>query len=433
MKTSYRHIATVMFSMAAIFPAGATTFEQLADKPASETQVIDCRSSNIYNGWDLPAYHIRGGHFPNASNIEPSWLTSLSSTQQEALFHLNHLDKNKPTYVYCDQEAQHTTVSLLKQAGFQQVHGIAQSIHYYDGKRDSLANYQDLVPVWWVKKLIDGEQVMHPPQANYKIVEVAWGPAVKYLVSHIPGALYLNTNDIESEPLWNKVSDSQLAKTIATLGIDKDSSVILYGRDQSAAARAASILMYAGVKDVRLINGGWQAWQQADYPTEALKNSAQPVKFGAQIPLHPELYIDVPQAKKLLADQLGSSLVSIRSWPEYLGETSGYSYIKPKGRISGSKWGHAGSDAYHMEDFNNPDNTMISEKVITQFWKEWGIQSDQNVSFYCGTGWRASEAFFYAHVMGWQQISVFDGGWYEWSAEPNNPVETGEVQAPIQK
>jgi rhodanese-related sulfurtransferase len=36
--------------------------------------------------------------------------------------------------------------------------------------------------------------------------------------------------------------------------------------------------------------------------------------------------------------------------------------------------------------------------------------------FYCGTGWRASLAFFYAWLMGWEQIAVFDGGWFEWSS-----------------
>ncbi|MCQ4010685.1 hypothetical protein FK521_29745, partial [Klebsiella pneumoniae] len=48
-----------------------------------------------------------------------------------------------------------------------------------------------------------------------------------------------------------------------------------------------------------------------------------------------------------------ASLVSVRSWPEFIGTTSGYSYIKPKGDIAGARWGHAGSDSTHMEDFHN--------------------------------------------------------------------------------
>ncbi|MCG7586255.1 rhodanese-like domain-containing protein, partial [Photobacterium sp. OFAV2-7] len=57
----------------------------------------------------------------------------------------------------------------------------------------------------------------------------------------------------------------------------------------------------------------------------------------------------------------------------------------------------------------------------------WGINESQKVSFYCGTGWRASETFFYAYAMGWEDISVFDGGWFEWSGDPANPSSTGDV------
>jgi 3-mercaptopyruvate sulfurtransferase SseA len=54
---------------------------------------------------------------------------------------------------------------------------------------------------------------------------------------------------------------------------------------------------------------------------------------------------------------------------------------------------------------------------ICQFWHQAGISPDQHNVFYCGTGWRASLAFFYARAIGWQHISVYDGGWLEWSAK----------------
>jgi thiosulfate/3-mercaptopyruvate sulfurtransferase len=48
-----------------------------------------------------------------------------------------------------------------------------------------------------------------------------------------------------------------------------------------------------------------------------------------------------------------------------------------------------------------------------------------DIPFYCGTGWRGSEAFYNAWLMGFPRISVYDGGWYEWSNDPGNPTETG--------
>ena len=55
-----------------------------------------------------------------------------------------------------------------------------------------------------------------------------------------------------------------------------------------------------------------------------------------------------------------------------------------------------------------------------------GITPDQRLSFFCGTGWRAAEVLTYADVMGLKNISLYDGGWYEWSANKNNPIEIGE-------
>jgi thiosulfate/3-mercaptopyruvate sulfurtransferase len=32
--------------------------------------------------------------------------------------------------------------------------------------------------------------------------------------------------------------------------------------------------------------------------------------------------------------------------------------------------------------------------------------------------------------MGWSRIAVYDGGWYEWSSDPDsNPIETGDPLA----
>ncbi|MGL4194456.1 MAG: sulfurtransferase, partial [Edwardsiella piscicida] len=284
-----------------------------------------------------------------------------------------------------------------------------------------------LVYPQWLHDLQRGQAVANPPAGQWKVFEAAWGAPKQYLLSHIPGAGYIDTNTVESEPLWNKVPDAQLKTLLAKQGIRSDTTVILYGRDVYAAARVAQILLYAGVKDVRLLDGGFQTWQRADLPVErGLPADPTPAAdFGAPFPGDPQLMLSTAQARALL-NRRDASLVSIRSWPEFTGVTSGYSYIKPKGEIAGARWGHAGSDATHMEDFHNPDGTMRAGDDIAALWRTWHITPDQQVAFYCGTGWRAAEAFMYARAMGWPRIGVYDGGWYEWSANPANPVARGE-------
>ena len=192
-----------------------------------------------------------------------------------------------------------------------------------------------------------------------------------------------------------------------------------------ATTRAANALMYAGVEDVRLLDGGFDAWMMAGYTVETGVRQPVPMKdFGRTIPGRPEYIIDINRTKALLTDKQGV-LVSVRSWDEYLGKTSGYDYIQAKGHIPGAVWGHSGSDPHHMEDYRNPDSTMRSYREIESFWQKAGITPDKKVAFYCGSGWRASETFFYAYLMGWPNITVYDGGWLEWSQDTNNPIALG--------
>jgi len=272
--------------------------------------------------------------------------------------------------------------------------------------------------------LISPEWISTSPREDILIFEVGTDSRKVYRAGHIPGAVYFDTNLVERPPLWNRLPDDTLAQVLPAY-LTHNKTAILYARGSSAAARVAVILLYAGVRDVRLLDGGFSAWLTAGYPVETGEN--QPVAaatFGIMIPARPEVFVDTKAVKAILAGQRGV-IASIQSWGEYIGETSGYAFIQPKGRIAGAVWGHAGVDRDGMEAYHNPDGTARPLDKITEAWRKRGITPDQTVVFYCGTGWRASEAFFYAYTMGWKKIAVYDGGWQEWSRDPANPIETG--------
>jgi thiosulfate/3-mercaptopyruvate sulfurtransferase len=185
------------------------------------------------------------------------------------------------------------------------------------------------------------------------------------------------------------------------------------------------IMLYAGVNDVRILNGGFQSWEDAGYKTDTKDVPKVAIHdFGAPIPANPKIIVDIPEAKEMIkADD--AEIVCVRSWAEYIGEVSGYNYIEKKGRITGAIFGNCGTDAYHMENYRNVDYTMREAQEVATIWREAGITPDKHLAFYCGTGWRGSEAFFNAWLMGWPRVSVFDGGWFEWSKDPKNPFEIG--------
>lgn len=167
------------------------------------------------------------------------------------------------------------------------------------------------------------------------------------------------------------------------------------------------------------------AWQAAGCPMEAGAPQACPAQadFGARLPACPNYLMDTDQARQLLQRQEGV-LVSVRTWSEFTGRTSGYDYIEARGDIPGARWGRAGrdGDVHSMSAYQRPDGTMKPQAEIQAFWREAGIHPGRRIAFYCGTGWRASLAFFYAWLMCWERVSVYDGGWCEWSSDPANPV-----------
>ncbi|SMG61090.1 rhodanese-like domain-containing protein [Cedecea sp. NFIX57] len=405
------------------FAAAMPTEMNLSSVKAENGAVIDTRPSAFYNGWPQTV-NGSGGHEPAALNLSASWLTLMSDEQLSTWAKQHQLNKSGLVALYGDDAR--AVEARLEKLGFTQISMLTDALQ--DPSRlQKLAHFEQLVYPQWIHDLQNKKPVTAAPGGDWKVIEAGWGAPKKYLLSHIPGAGYINTEEVESEPLWNKVSDDKLKTMLAKHGIRHDTTVILYGRDVYAAARVAAIMLYAGVKDVRLLDGGWTTWSAADLPVER-GLPAQPTPapdFGAPIPGQPQLMLDMEQARALL-HRKDASLVSIRSWPEFIGTTSGYSYIKPKGEIAGARWGHAGSDSTHMEDFHNPDGTMRTGDDIAAMWKSWNILPDQHVAFYCGTGWRASETLMYARAMGWKNVGLYDGGWYEWSADPKNPVVSGE-------
>lgn len=397
------------------------TFTQLQQQ---QGVAIDTRLSAFYNGWPQ-ALNGSEGHEPAALNLSASWLSAMDEPQLADWIKQHQLQPSTPIALYGADSDNQAVAERLKKAGLTQLSVLGDALQQPD-RLQKLPHFEQLVYSQWLHDVQQGKAVTAPPKGDWKVIEAAWGAPKFYLLSHIPGAGYIDTNDVESEPLWNKVSDDKLQALLAKQGIRHDTTVILYGRDVYAAARVAQILLYAGVKDVRLLDGGWKSWSDAGLPVErGTPGKVKPAPdFGATIPGQPQLMLSTDQARSLL-QRKDASLVSIRSWPEFIGTTSGYSYIKPKGDIAGARWGHAGSDSTHMEDFHNPDGTMRSADDIAAMWAQWHILPSQQVSFYCGTGWRASETFMYARAMGWQNISVYDGGWYEWSQDAKNPVSHG--------
>ncbi len=412
--------------------------------------IVDVRPMAAYNGWLLNG-EARGGHIPGAVAFPSAWLDSLDPAELDRELIAKRIVPDRKIVLYGHGPGH--AVGLLNRLtdfGHSDVRTYDEGFGAWAADEalpiERLPNYDKLVHVEWLRDLLNGGTPEGFDGGRFLLFHVNFGVPEEYAENHLPGALYLDTNWLEDpENIWQRRPPAELDQAVRSLGITSDTTVIVYGRDtegqanekwpgrragQIAATRALAILRYAGVKDVRLLDGGYDWWVRDGYPLETVLREPTPVEsFGVSIPQRPDFIVDIDEAKSILADPAGSALVSVRTWREHIGQVSGYNYIGPAGRIAGDVWGNCGSDAYHMQHYRTVDNTMRPYPEIAANWEEAGITPDKRVSFYCGTGWRASETWFYAYLMGWQNISVYDGGWFEWSKDPiNNPIEVGEPQ-----
>lgn len=420
---------------------GIPTEDLLERSEDPDSILIDVRSANAYNGWRLQNEK-RGGHIKGAKSLPATWA---DDTDWVDIVRSKSIQPQNSLIIYGYQRDEIETVAeKFVQSGYPNVtayyHFVPEWSENDTLPMQQLARYQKLVPPGFIESLLQAGTAKEYNNCKFVICHAHYRNREDYESGHIPEAVDIDTNTLESSRTWNIRSPEEIKLALQEHGITSDTTVVLYGRysfpdnkdpfpgsraGQLGAMRCAFIMMYAGVKDVRILNGGLNAWLNQGLEITTDETDKHPVTdFGVEIPVHPELVVDIDEAKEILASP-GKNLVSVRSWPEYTGEVSGYNYIEKKGRIPGSVFGNCGSDAYHMESYRNRDHTQREYHEIENMWKQVGITADKHNSFYCGTGWRASEAFFCAWLMGWSRISVFDGGWFQWSSDDSNPWETG--------
>lgn len=395
--------------------------------------IVDTRINDAYNGWKLDGVS-RGGHIAGAVDFSSNWLSVDNKNKEEILneaLKTKGIDKDKNIVLYDSNEEDAKVVgNYLSQKGYTNVY--TYNVKEW-AKEESLAmesyeNYDRLVPADIVKEVIDGKTPeTFEGSKNIKIVEASWGEESEaYSKGHVPTSVHINTDTVEPPPNWMLAGDEELAKFALDYGFTKDDTIIVTGPDVMASHRVAVILRYIGVNDVRVLNGGNDAWVAAGYELETTSNApVAGTDFGGEIPGNPDLIVTIPELKEELKSD-DSVLVDNRSWEEYIGEVSGYSYHDKKGRIPGAVYGYAGTTSTTLEDYRNIDNTMRNADEIKVLWDKAGIDTNKKLIFMCGSGWRAAEVLTYANVMGYDNSALYSDGWIGWSNDASNPVETGD-------
>lgn len=432
------HLPVHLFAAVADIPK-MNTEELLSIQENPDWKIVDCRINDAFNGWKLDGAK-QGGHIPGATDFSANWLKVNGKDKEQALkeaLAVKGITKEKNIILYDANGRDAAEVAkYLKTQSYGNLYYYNINTWPVDKPLRQYENYHLVVPAVLIHDIIEGKiPETFPADKKIKIVEASWGEEkTSYAKGHIPTSFHINTDNIEppttTEPvMWMLADDDTLAEFALRFGFTRDDVVIVTGEEQMAAYRIALVLRYIGVEDVRVLNGGTLAWTLAGYQLEEKSNKPSPVAdFGGQIPGDPSVIDTIEEVKAELKKPATYTLVDNRTWDEHIGKISGYSYHKKKGRIPGSVFGYAGkTDAYSLDYFRNPDNTMRNADEIMALWKEQGIDTSKRLAFMCGSGWRAAEVYYYADVYGLKDIGVYSDGWIGWS-NAGNPVETGEPE-----
>ncbi|MFO7677384.1 MAG: rhodanese-like domain-containing protein, partial [Thermoplasmatota archaeon] len=269
-------------------------------------KIIDTRSVDAYNGWKLKDEK-RGGHIKGAKSLPYKWskyIDWIEIVRSKDITPYHRLI----LYGYDHSSIQHVADQFFK-AGYHDIELYHDFIsEWTTDKRypmDTLKRYKYLVSAEWLNRLIKTGDPAEYANNKFVIIHAHYQNRKAYEQGHIPQAIDLDTNLLESSETWNIRSAEELTKTLKCCGITYDTTVILYGRfshpdnrdafpgssaGHLGAMRCALIMMYAGVNDVRILNGGLQSWIDSGFKTTTKEYHKKPVEdFGVKIPLHPTL------------------------------------------------------------------------------------------------------------------------------------------------
>jgi thiosulfate/3-mercaptopyruvate sulfurtransferase len=252
---------------------------------------------------------------------------------------------------------------------------------------------------------------------RFSLADTAVG-SQNYQTAHIPGAVYAHLDDDLSGPPATDhgrhplPTPQRLAQLFSRLGIDEMSQVVAYDdAGGMVASRLWWMLRYMGHEAVAVLDGGWQAWQQADLPTKSGIEHNDSAQFNGR-----------PQAKWLVtldevADQ--SLLIDSRGAERYRGETEPLD----------SQAGHI-PNALNLPFANQLDENgrfRSKDEMQATLTAVLGQKSGSQATFYCGSGVTACINLLAMVHVGLGNGRLYVGSWSEWSSDPERPIATGEA------
>jgi thiosulfate/3-mercaptopyruvate sulfurtransferase len=264
----------------------------------------------------------------------------------------------------------------------------------------------------------------HLGRPGVRILDARWRPdgtgIEVHRAGHIPGAVHIDwrmdlVDTDEAEDAIRLAAPGRVASIADRAGIGDESTVVVYDDTQGLyAARVWWTFLAYGAEHVRILDGGYPAWEAEDRPIERGPGNEAPYPHTPFSPRGPNrMHLTTSDVRGLLGAP-DVTLLDARAPAEYRGfegNTRRLGHIPGAINVPVGAMHAAGSqrlrDGSDLRDRLHAANVSRGGRMVA----------------YDGSGVAASMLAFVLRLLGHDDVAVYDGGWAEWGNRLDLPVD----------
>ncbi|MFA9457554.1 sulfurtransferase [Halalkalibacter sp. AB-rgal2] len=235
-----------------------------------------------------------------------------------------------------------------------------------------------------------------------------------YGKGHIPGAFSFDTKKLvdSTHPVEGYlIREKPFEELMKTLGVRNEVELVIYDAGvDTAATRLFYALELYGHNNVRVLNGGYAAWEAFEGEQSTTGPEVKTSHFKAKT--SPQIEVDKEYVKSAI-DNPNKIILDVRSREEYKGED-----------VRAKRGGHIPT-AVNIEWKEVLTDGVPFFKVaddIERMLQQAGVTKDKQVIIYCQKANRASHMYFTLRLMGFDHIRMYEGSWQEWGNDLHTPI-----------